>query len=147
MLAGAQQELSRTRNGAGEPVKPSTAAGARLLGGESIDVGRMLDLLTAVPGAGVCGDDLEAVEHAHGLEGGADGECALSTVVRDGVVVEIKAGVGRLSDLDLDELVAREGLVGQRDKPCSFLGEDVADAASGVFGPRAIGANTGHPVL
>ena len=61
------------------------------------------------------GDDLAAVEDAHGARSVAmHDQRAAHVGVRDRVVVEVEAHVRRLADVDLDALVGREGVVGQR---------------------------------
>ena len=68
--------------------------GPALLSDQASKVGRIFDLLTAVPASSVRRDDRAAVGDAHGVEVGEHDERALRSVVRHRVVVEIEARVG-----------------------------------------------------
>lgn len=88
-------------------------AGAAFLLDETLEVFGNLELLTAIPTASVDRDNAVAVHDAHLIEVRKHNERAANPVVGHGVIVEVEANVGCLSDLDFDSLVCREGLGGQ----------------------------------
>ena len=87
------------------------------------------------------------VEDAHGVQRGRDDEGAPDVTMGDGVVVCIESYVGCLAHLDLDTLLAREGVVGELDEVGALLGEDVCDGALGVLGTGALGGAGVAPLI
>ena len=62
-------------------------AGETLVAFELFDVGGVFDLLAAVEGAAMSGEDCAGVEDAHGVQRGRDDEGAPDVTMGDGVVV------------------------------------------------------------
>ena len=93
------------------------------------------------------GEDGAGVEDAHGLEGGRDDKGASHAAVGDGVVVAVEAYVGGLADLDLDALLAGEGVVGEIEQVSALLGEDAGDGALTVLGAGAFGGAGPVPLI
>jgi hypothetical protein len=96
---------------------------------QALKVGRRFELLAAIPAASVGRDDLVTFGDANGFEIRQDDERAARAIVRDGVVVEVEAGVGRLADFDLDAFEHGERLIGQRKQPGFLLTRGVAHGA------------------
>ena len=135
---GDEQGLGR-RGGVVEAVGGAVLAGEAFVALELFDVGGVLDLLAPVEGAAMGGEDCAGVEDAHGVQRGRDDEGAPDVTMGDGIVVCVESYVGGLAHLDLDALLAREGVVGELKQVGALLGEDVCDGALGVLGTGALG--------
>jgi hypothetical protein len=98
-----------------------------------LEVGRVFDLLSAVPGADVGGNHVGTIQDADTGGRRDDDEGTSHVVVWNGIIVEVKARVGGLSDLHFDALVAGEGYIGEREQPRALLGEGVRNGARGVL--------------
>ena len=113
-----------------------------LLGGELGDVRRVLDDLPAIVGPHVVREDataIRAVGDAHLGFGGDEGERFLDEVMRDRIVVEVEADVGRLAGADGAHHVALEAVLGERQEARALLVEgDVDEAPVGIAGDRAL---------
>ena len=90
-------------------------------------MGRILDLPAAVKRTGVRGDPRLAVENAHRLQAGMDGQDSAHAGVRDRVVVQIEAHIGRLADRYDANFIGRKRVVRQREQTLALLGEGVTD--------------------
>jgi len=88
-------------------------AGLALLIDEGVDMGWLFDLRALVVTARAASKDLGAIEDAHLLGRGHDADGAPHMGVRQGVIVEVEAGVWRLADIDGDRRGAGEGNVRQ----------------------------------
>ena len=143
---GDEQGLGR-RGGVVEAVGGAVLAGETFVAFELFDVGGVLDLLAAVEGAGVGGKHGAGVEDAHGVQRGRDDEGAPDVTMGDGIVVCVESYVGGLAHLDLDALLAREGVVGELNEVGTLLGEDFGDGALGVLGTGALGGAGVAPLI
>jgi hypothetical protein len=113
-------------------------ARATLLFDEALNVLGVLDLLAAIPGASMGGDDVVAVHESHGVEVGEGDERALGSVVGNGIVVEVEPAVGGLADLDLDPLEGRKRLVRELEQSAALFLVGLADRATAILDPAAI---------
>ena len=143
---GDEQGLGR-RGGVVEAVGGAVLAGEAFVALELFDVGGVLDLLAPVEGAAMSGEDCAGVEDAHGVQRGRDDEGAPDVTMGDGIVVCVESYVGSLAHLDLDALLAREGVVGELKQVGALLGEDVCDGALGVLGTGALGGAGVAPLI
>ena len=109
---GDEQGLGR-RGGVVEAVGGAVLAGEAFAALELFDVDGVFDLLAPVEGAAMGGEDCAGVEDAHGVQRGRDDEGAPDVTMGDGIVVCVESYVGCLAHLDLDALLAREGVVGE----------------------------------
>src|SRR5688572_24349304 len=114
-------------------------------GFEPLEVLGRFDLLGAIPAASVHGDNMLPIEHPDVLERCDDSHSPADALVRHGVVVEVEASVGRLSDLDGNAIVGRELIGRQSQEAWLLLGEHVADEPLVVFGTSAAGCVTVAP--
>ena len=74
MGSGPEQQVADRRHGVDQGVTGPLLAGGPLVGDEVGEVGRVLDLRPTVIAAGMVGDDGAAVEQAHPLGVGEQGE-------------------------------------------------------------------------
>src|SRR6478736_7992388 len=88
-----------------------------------------LNLLAAVPRSRVACNDLVFFDNPNGLEISEHGQGALRPVVRNRVIVEIEASVGRFPDLDVEAVMVRKRLGRQRQQFASLVIERIADCA------------------
>ena len=93
----------------------------------------ILDLLVAIVAARMGGDDGTGIKDAHGIWGGTDLERAAHVGVRDRVVVPVEARVRCFMHPHDDALLAREGIIRQREQPRSLLLEALAYAAGPIL--------------
>ena len=115
--------------------------------GQLGDVLGDLDAVTLVEAARMAGDDVRAVENAHLIQRRDHDEGAAHMGVRHAVIVQIEPGVGGLADGDLDPVVGREGIAGQREERAALPLEGLAHGDGPVFGPGAVGGEAVAPVL
>jgi len=87
---------------------------------ERIDMSRVFNLITAIIASPVLSHDLVAVENAHRIDRCRHDEGFTHQLMRHRIVVAIEADVGRLSHRDLTALLARIGIVRQRQQLFSF---------------------------
>ena len=144
--SGGEQGLGRG-SGVVEAVGGAVLTGVTLVAFERLDVRAVFDLLSAVERAPMGGEHGARVEHVHRLEGGRDHEGAFDIAVRDRVVVGAESYVGGLGDLDLDSLLAGEGVVGECEQMGALLVEDLGDGAPGVLGTGAFGGAGAAPLI
>ena len=103
-FGGAFKEDFRTGGGMVEAVGGAVLAGGAFVLDEGLDVCGVFDLLAAVEGARMLGNHLARINDAHGVQAREDDQGAAHIGVGDGVVVQVKAHVGCLTDADLDTL-------------------------------------------
>jgi len=84
--------------------------GFMLVRGQGLEVFGDFNVLAAVITAPMRCDCGLAIEEAHLIDTGNDGERARHTGVRDRIVIQIEAQVGRLAGADGLDLVGREGV-------------------------------------
>ena len=130
-----------------EAVGGAVLVGEALVAFERLDVGEVFDLAPSVERAAMGGEHGPGVEDAHGVESCADDEGASHVVVRNRIIVRIESDVGRFACLDLDPLLAGEGVVGERDEAGAFFCEDVGDGAPSVLGTGTLGGTGGAPLI
>ena len=146
-LAGTREQPLAGRCGLSQKVGRSVAAGGVLLLDQGRDVIAILDLGALVVTARMAGEDLLAVEDAHLVEIGEDGECAAHVTAGDRIVVEIEADIGCLADRDRHGLEQGIGIVRQLQQPGRLLGEDLANAEGLLIGTAPIGSQAVAPSL
>ena len=110
-LGEALQKSLAARSRLGESIQATMLAGTLFLRDQALQVSDNLELLAAIPGAGMGRNDLVAFGDANGVEVGEDRQSALSAIMWNRVVVEIKASIGSFSNLDVHALMRRERLV------------------------------------
>lgn len=104
-----------------------TAAGALCLTRARIWAS-IFDLLALVVAARLTGQDLSGVGDADCAGIGEHRQPSPHMGVRNGVVVEVEADIGRFARLDRDLLDQEIWTIRQRQQPGRFLGEGLADA-------------------
>jgi hypothetical protein len=112
---------------------------------QPLDVLWIFNLLGAVPRASMAGYQRLTVEDAHLVEGCDDSHGAADAVVRDGIVVEVEAGVGSLSDFHSNVLVGGKSVIRQRNEARLLLGEHLSHQPFAVFGARPVRGLAGAP--
>ena len=117
-----------------QAVLGAVLTGMALVGEECFDVGWIFNLLPTVEGTGMGGDDIVAIEDAHGIEGGEHDQGASGALEGNGVIVEVESHVGCLGDVDLDTLLTGERIVGQVEQLWAFFVEDLLHGALAVLG-------------
>ena len=80
---------------------------------QSLDVGGLFDLRPLVVTARMAGDDVGTVGDAHLMGIGEYCQDAPDMAVRDRIIVEVEADIGRLADRDRDALEQRCRVVRQ----------------------------------
>lgn len=107
-LGHGSEEGMAARRSTGQPIRASVLAGIALTVQESLQVLRLLNLQTPIPRALMGGDHFSTICDANPLMICEDDQSALGPIVRNGVVVEIEANIGRLANLNLEALVGGE---------------------------------------
>ena len=111
-LSGARKELRATGGGVMQSIHGAVSPPGAFVLDQGLDVWGIFDLRPAIEAARVHGNDLGAIHDAHAAQRGQDLEGAAYTGVRDRVVVQIEAHVGRLGGPHDDPFLAGEGLGG-----------------------------------
>ena len=141
-----QQDLaggSRLR----EAVRGAMLVSCAFLLDQPLDVGDILDLRALVVAAPVAGEHLGAVDDAHLVWIGENGQSAPDVVVGNRVIVQVEADIGRLADSDRDMFEQRRRIVGQRQQASHFLSEHLADRAVRFIGAASVGGRAVAPDL
>jgi hypothetical protein len=144
------QEGLAAAAGASEPIEAAVLASAAFLVDQALEVLSVLDLLATVPAANMLRNNVVAVRNADYVQIGEDDERPLDAVVRYGVVVEIKANVGRFSDLNLDALMRGKRLVSKGQQDTALVLERLPNRARAILDPRPVEgrrAGPGHGLL
>src|SRR5688572_24312202 len=113
-------------------------ASAALLLGQALDVLRNLELLAAIPTASVDCDEAVFVHDTHLVETGKHDGGAAGPIMGNGVVVEVEANVGRLSDLHLESLMRGKWLCGEREQDAVLVLERLSHRTRSVLDPRPV---------
>ncbi len=87
------EEPAVCRYGVIEAVDTTVLASLAFVGDQGFDMRRILDLSSAIKASNVPSDDVVAIEHAHGLQGGRDHQCAAYVDRSSKVVAEPFSGV------------------------------------------------------
>ena len=95
-LGSAQEQRLGARGGMVQAVLRAVGASGALVGHQCGYMGRVLDLRAAIEAAPVSGEHFLAIDHAHRLAGSRAASGCADMGVRDGVVVQVEAHVGRL---------------------------------------------------
>jgi len=98
-LGGTGEQQLAGRHSPGQGIDAAVLSGLTFELHERLQVVWVLDLRVAVVTAAMAGDHLGAIEDPDLVDVGAYGQRAAHAGVRDGVVVEIEADIGRLADL------------------------------------------------
>src|SRR5688572_20878286 len=142
---GSEKGLA-ARRGPCQAIETSVLAGVALGLDEPLQVLLVLDLLTAIPRAPVSGDHLGDIGDPNLIQICENDQGALCPVVRNRIVVEIEANVGRLADLNLETLVRGKRVVGQRQQDAALVVESLTHRAYAVLDPGALESCGGGPV-
>jgi len=114
---------------------------------QRLDMGGILDLRAGVIAARMTGDQDGAVEDADLLGIGEEGQLATHVGVRDGVVVPVEPGVGRLADRDRCGCRQGERVIRKAGEARRFQGERLAHAqrlaGTGPVGGRSLAPGHG----
>lgn len=146
VLGDLAQERLGARAGGEEAIASSVLARATLLVGEGVEVGLVLDLPSALPGAHVTRDLDIAVEDPDDGVGGDERERFAHELVRDRVVVAVEPEVRRLAARCAAHVVARHRVSGEGEQARLLLGERGAHGASvGIAGDLARERDIVHP--
>jgi hypothetical protein len=114
----------------GEAIQAAMLSGPLLFCCQTLQVLGDLELLAAIPAAGMDGDDVGlALDDADDFEVGEHGQGALRAVVWHRVVVEVEASVRCLADFDFDPLVCRKWLSWERKQAATLVVESITDGA------------------
>ena len=132
------EERLRLRAGLPEAIAAAQVVGTTLLGDQRREMRVVFDALLAIIAARVARDLGRALEEAHEVFGGDEGEGSTHEPVRDRVVVAIEADVGRLAGADGAEEVAAEGMLGERQQARLLLRQRLGHALLSAVrhGPR-----------
>ena len=144
-LGGAEQQGLAGRDGLDQPIGRAVMACPALGFDECIEMSLFLDPFAAVVAARVLGEDVLALDDAQPIGVGQHGQDAAHLCMGHRVVVLVEPDIGRLVDADLDPLDDRIRIVGQAQQQRRLFGEDLADAAGGVFGTAAITGRAAAP--
>src|SRR5215472_12904586 len=99
-LGGAHEQDLARRRGLSEVVGGPMTASSALLAYQLVDMRGILDLCALVVAAPMAGEDLLAVDDAHFVNIGEEGEWAADMSMRDRIVIEIEADIGPLASAD-----------------------------------------------
>jgi hypothetical protein len=146
LLGDGAEKCLTARCGLGEAIEPAVLAGTSLVLDEPSEMGGLLYLLSPIPRASVRREHQTAIGDPHSVEVREHNERPASAVEGNGVVVEIEAGIGCLSDLDFDALEGGEWIVGKRKQDAALVVEGLTDRARTVFNPGAIERGGGGPI-
>jgi hypothetical protein len=105
-----RQQFAAHRHRLHQMIGAAMRGGLMLVRGQGREVFGDFDLLAAVKTAFMRGDRGLAIEDAHLIHTGNDGERARHAGVRDRIVIQIEAHVRRLAGADGLDLVGREGV-------------------------------------
>ena len=126
-----------------ETVIRAVLTGGTLVVEQSLDVGGVFDLRPLVVAARMAGENVRAVGDAHLMRVSEHGQNVPDMRVRDRIVVEVEADIGRLADRDRDTLEQRRRIVRQSQQSRRFVGEYWA-VRSGSSGQRRSAAGPLH---
>jgi hypothetical protein len=122
-----------------EAVIGAVLTGGTLVVDQSPDMGGIFDLCTLVVAAPMAGEDVRTVGDAHLMGIGKHSKNAPDIRVRDRIIVEVEADIGRLADRDRDALQQRRRVVRQGKQARRFVGEHLADGALGFVRTTPVG--------
>jgi hypothetical protein len=114
VFAKAQKEGVGSGSREGESAQRKRFTGATFFFAQRIEVGLLLDGLALIKAAGMLCEQRGAIDNAHGLIAGQDGQCATDSGVRNRVIIFVEAHVGSLPCTHLDALVGRKRRAGKR---------------------------------
>ena len=97
-LGGAHQQALAGRSRLGEAIGGAMLASGALMLDQRLDMGGILDLRSLVVAAPVAGEHLGAVDDAHLMRIGENGQHAPNVGVRHRIIVQVEADIGRLAD-------------------------------------------------
>src|SRR6266545_5605392 len=144
-LGGAQEQRLRTRCSMMQAILRTVCTGRALVINQRLEVSRIFELRTAIEAARVGRNHLIAIEDAHGIETGSDEERTVHAIVRDRVIVQIKAHVWRFMRAHLDALFTWKRVLRQGEKIAPLLLEYLAHATAAVFGTGSVRSATLTP--
>jgi hypothetical protein len=132
-VAAVQGDAREERLGAGasgyQSISTAVLACVALLVSESVEVTRVFDLSTSLPGANVRSDFVVAVENAHARVGGHEHQRFADPGVGDRVVVSVEAQIGSLTGPQRMNRIAVEGVSRERQESWSLGVESRGDGA------------------
>src|SRR5215472_4304300 len=128
-----------------ETVIGAVLAGGPLVVDQPLDVGGIFDLRPLVVAAPMAGEDVCAVGDAHLMRIGEHGQNAPDMGVRNRIIVEVEADIGRLADRHRDALQQRRRVARQSQQSRRFVGEYLADGALGFVRAAPVGGRAIAP--
>ena len=140
-VAGVFQEVERHQRLDGGAV----LVGGALVVDQRLDMGGVLDLRALVVAAPVTGQDMDTIDDAQLLRVRQHRQRALHIGSRHGIVVEVKANVGRLADLDRHALMHRGRVVRQLHQLGGLHSERFPYRARRLGRAAPVGRHTGAP--
>ena len=144
-FGGAHEQGLAGGSGLREAVIGAVLTGGTLVVDQSLDMGGIFDLCPLVVAARMAGEDVRAVGDAHLMRVSEHGQNAPDMRVRDRIVVEVEADIGRLADRDRDALEQRRRVVRQSQQARRFVGEYLADSALGFVRAAPVGGRAMAP--
>ena len=114
VFAKAQKEGVGSGSREGESAQRKRFTGATFFFAQRIEVGLLLDGLALIKAAGMLCEQRGAIDNAHSLIAGQNGQCATDSGVRNRVIIFVEAHVGSLPCTHLDALVGRKRRAGKR---------------------------------
>ena len=137
-IGGAAKQLGHGRDSLHQAVLAAVLARTPLALAQGLDMLGDLDLGGLVVAAHMFGQHQRTVHNAHPLCAGQHAQAALHMGVGDGVVVQIKAHIGRLARVHLHALLQRVGIIWQGHQAGPLFVQGGLDADLRVFGPSPV---------